>query len=166
MPNNPLNSSVEDLKKWQESVNKSAEQAEDVKEGRCTAEEERKEPGYILYNQIAETSVKLLQLPEVTNAFSSIAKSVGEETSKLIVELMAITMTQSAYQAVCFYDDLLKEELTKHFQQIGECLNITRADVAGHGSALAVFRKQLNEIQNKMKTEEFAKANNITQPEE
>lgn len=160
----PLDKSVEDLNRWKEDINKSAEEAEDVKEGRCTAEEERKEPAYVLYNQIAESSIHILQLPEIVSTFAMISETVGEKTGKALVELMAIAMSQSAYQAICFYDELLKEELSKQFNHVGEHLNIARADIDAHTSALSVFRKQLNDIQNKMKIDTFTKENNVTQP--
>lgn len=161
MQNSSLNNSIDDIKKWQDALHKQAEESEDVKNKKCTIEDEKREPAFMLYNQIAETSVKLLQLPEIVAAFAMLSKSIGEDEAKTLVEVLALTMTQSAYQAICFYDELLKAELTKQFDNVGEHLNTTRADVEAHSGVLAVFRKQLSEIQNKMKIETFTKENDI-----
>lgn len=165
MKNNPLNDSVNELKQCQENIKKKAEESDDVKDGKCTAEEELREPAYVLYNQIAESSIRILQLPEVVNIFAKLSSNIGDDIAKALVELMALTMTQSAHQAVLFYDDLLKTELTKQFDNIGEHLNDTRAIVEGHTGALSVFKTQLNEIQSKLKKDAFAKANGISPTE-
>lgn len=162
MQKTPLNDSVNEIKTFQENIKKTAEQSEDVKAGKCTTEEELQEPAYVLYNQIAESSIKILQLPEVINTFSLLSEKFGDDTSKAIVELMAIAMTQSAHQAVLFYDDLLKAELTKQFDNIGEHLNMALADIAGHSGALSVFKSQLSDIQKKLQIDKFTKDNNVT----
>lgn len=165
MKNNPLNDSVNELKQCQDNLKKKAEEAADVKDGKCTAEEELREPAYVLYNQIAESSIRIIQLPEVVNIFAKLSGTLGDDIAKALVELMALTMTQSAHQAVLFYDDLLKAELTKQFDNVGEHLNGTRAIVEGHTGALSVFKTQLNEIQSKIKKDAFAKANGISPTE-
>lgn len=165
MPETPLNDSINDLRQCQENLKKKAAESEDVKEGKCTVEDELKEPAYLLYNQIAESSIRILQLPEVVKTFAKLSDKLGDDLAKSFVELLALTMTQSAHQAVLFYDDLLKAELTKQFDNVGEHLNDTRAVVEGHTGALSVFKTQLSEIQNKLKKDAFVKANGISPAE-
>lgn len=165
MAETPFNDSINELRQCQEDMKKKAAEAPDVKEGKCTAEEELREPAYLLYNQIAESSIRILQLPEVVKTFSALSDKLGDDLAKSFVELLAMTMTQSAHQAVLFYDDLLKCELTKQFDNVGEHLNDTRAIVEGHTGALSVFKTQLNEIQTKLKKDAFAKANGISPTE-
>lgn len=165
MQETPLNDSINELKQFQEAVKKAAEQSPDVKDGKVTAEEELQEPGYMLYNQIAESSIKILELPEVVKAFAKLTETFGEETSKSLVELFALTMTQSSYQAVLFYDSLLKEELGKQLDNIGVHLNGAKADIEGIKPALTVFKKQIGEIQKKLEIDKFVKDNNITPKE-
>lgn len=165
MSETPFNDSVNELKQCQEDMKKKAEESPDVKEGKCTLEEELQEPAYLLYNQIAESSIRILQLPEVVKTFSALSDKFGDDLAKSFVELLALTMTQSAHQAVLFYDDLLKAELTKQFDNVGEHLNDTRAIVEGHSGALSVFKTKLNEIQTKLKKDAFAKANGISPTE-
>ena len=65
MQNNPLNESIESIKRMQAKMEEAAGNTEDVKNGDATKEEEMQEPAYVLFNGIAETSIKILQSPTV-----------------------------------------------------------------------------------------------------
>lgn len=162
MPETPLNESIKDIKEYQDKLKKAAEESQDVKDGKCTLEDELKEPAYVLYNQIAESSIKILEIPAVVNIFAKLSKTLGEDMSKSIVELFALTMTQSAHQAVLFYDDLLKAELTKQFDNIGEHVNKSQAELEGIKEAINVHRKKIGEIENRIKIDTFIKDNDIS----
>lgn len=162
MESNSLEDSIKDLKDYQDSIKKAAEQSEDVTDGKCTKEDELNEPGYVLFNNIAESSIRILQIPEVVKGFEKLSEKLGEDGSKTLVELIALTMTQSAYQAILFYDDLLKNEITKQFDLYGNTINRTRADIDGQSAAMNVFRKRLDKIEKDLKIKDFSAKNNTT----
>ena len=157
--NNPLEESINDIKNLQDAVKTYAENSDDVKSGKCTKEDELNEPGYILYQHIAESTINILQNPEIVNAFKNISGELSEEVSKNLVTIMAVSMTQAAHHAVLFYDDLLKQELTKQFDEIAKYLNNTKADVEGSKSAISLLRKKISDIENAIKINNFNKKN-------
>lgn len=146
-----LDKSVEDILKFKEKLENGAENTEDVKSGKCTAEDEKQEPGYILYNAISESSIEILKQPTVVKFFENISKDIGEDFSKSLVELLAICMSHSAYTAITFYDQMLKGELTKQFDHYGDHLNAIGGTVKSHDAVLEVFSKRLSELEKKNK---------------
>lgn len=162
MEKTTLNNTIKDLENMRKAMNESVEKSEDVKNGKCTIEDEKREPGYILYNQIAEANIKILSMPATVEIFSKLSENLGEEMSRSLVELLAITMTQSAHQAIIFHDNLLKEEITKQFDNLVEYININHAEISAHTGAIKVFKAQLNEIQKKLQIDSFAKENGMT----
>lgn len=158
----PLTKTIDDIKEYQDKIKENAENSQDVKDGKCTKEDELKEPAYLLYNQIAESNIKILQMPPVVKAFEILNKNLGEESSKTLVELLAILMTQASHQAVLFYDDLLKQELTKQFDLYGDYLNKNIADVNGMKSAIEVIKKRVGNFEHDKTINKFSKENNIT----
>lgn len=158
MEKNKLDEAVNDIEKLKETAEKAAENSEDVKEGKCTAEDEKNELGYILYQNIANTNIQILQHPEVSKAFNNIADLTSEEVSQNLVTLIAIVMTQSAYQAILFYDDMLKAELSKQFDNITNAINGLGADNVGIQSAITIFKQKIGNIEKSLKIEETLKS--------
>lgn len=153
-PKSGLDRSIDDILKYRENLEKCAENTEDVKKGNCTAEDEKQEPGYLLYQAISESSIAILQQPTVVKLFETISKDVGEDLAKSLVELFAISMSNSAYNAITFYDQLLKGELTKQFDHYGDYLNATTATVKAHDGVLEVLNKRVSDIENNIKLRE------------
>lgn len=161
--NNPFDSTIENLKKSTETVDKVTRKAAAEESGQPDdPKEPNREPAYVLYNMIANGSIELLQNESAIKAFQKLAEKTDGETAKLMIEMFAIMLTQSAYNAVVFYDELLKQELTKQFDHFADNINQNRAAISGQHGAILVFKKQLDEIQSKLKIEQFAKENNIT----
>lgn len=153
--NKKIDESVERLNQFKKNLNESAENTEDVKNGEATPDEERAEPTYVLYNQIADTTVKIMKLPSTSKLFTDIANKLDEDTAQKLMELMAICMTHSAYHAVAWYDQLLKEELDKQFNNVGAVIDNIRGDVMGQHGALEVFKEKLGKIENQLKMEKM-----------
>ena len=145
-----LTDDIEAIKRAQEAVNKSADDAEDVKDGTVTADEERQEPAYKLFNGIAETSIKILSMPTVASLINDIGDKLGDDLAKRLTEALTICMTNSAYMAVNFYDDLLKDELTKQFKEVDQNFNKLSADINAHTGVLEVHNKKISDIEKKM----------------
>lgn len=145
-----LNDDINVIKRAQEAVNKSADDAKDVKDGIVTADEERKEPAYVLFNGIAETSIKILSMPTVATLINDIGDKLGEDLAKRLTEALTICMTNSAYMAINFYDDLLKDELTKQFKEVDQNFNKLGADVNAHSGVLEVHNKKISDIEKRL----------------
>jgi len=161
--NNPFDPTINSLKETADAIDNATRKAAEEETGEPNnPEEANTDPAYVLYNTIANTSIELLQNEVVVKAFQKLASTTDAETSKCMIEMFAILLTQSAYNAILFYDELLKQELTKQFNHFADNINENRATINGHHSAMLVFRKQLNEIASKLKIEQFAKENNIT----
>jgi hypothetical protein len=141
-----MSDSIDNLKNIQKQMEQDAENSQDVKDGNCTAEDEKKEPAYILYNNIIETSVQIMQLDPVVNIIKSLTETIGEDTAKSLVELFALTMTHSAHQAILIYDDMLKTELTKQFDHYCTQMNNIGGTVVGHDGALNEFNSRINDL--------------------
>lgn len=158
---NRLDKEIETIRKQQQAVNESAKEVKEVKEGKCTLEDELKEPKYVLYNQITECTIQILQSPTVVDAFTMLSEKLGDEVAGALVDIFAISMTNSAHQAVLFYDELLKKELTKSFDSVGHHINLAKADIQAHTGAIDVFRKRLDKLEQKQKIDKIKKDNEI-----
>lgn len=125
-----------------------------MKSGKCTAEDEKQEPGYLLFKAISESSIEILQQPSVVELFKKVSENIGEDVSKSLVELLAISMSHSAHNAIIFYDQMLKGELTRQFDHYGDHLNAIGGTVRSHDSVLEVFSKRLSKIETTLKLNE------------
>lgn len=149
--NNPLNQSIDDMKKFKEKLEEATHHTEDVENGDATPEEEQHEPDYILYQAIADNSIQIMQMDEVINLFTKISNSVGGDITKDLITLLTIIMTNSAYSAISFYDNLLKDELQAQFVNIGDAFNNIGADVNAHTGAISVHKASLEAIEKRLK---------------
>ncbi len=149
---------METIKEAKKKVEEAIQHTDDVKDGKSTPEEEKQEPGYLLYNQIADTMLEIMQKPEITSAFVAIGKKLGDDVSTNLVNIIAICTVTVAHNAIVFYDDLLKKELTQQFSFFGNHLNECKADVAAFRSVLEVFKKRIDETTKKEQLDQFQKA--------
>lgn len=147
---NALENEIKNLKDNHERVIKDAEEAAKKND------QEISPLMKILYDEIVESNIEILQDPNVVEKFKSLADKFGDDTSKTIVDLFAVTMTLSSFRAIMFYDEHLTKELDKSFKFIENNLNINRADIKGCKGAIDVFRNRLEEINSKLVTSEIA----------
>ena len=145
MPN--LNDSIDEIKRFQENLNKAAETNDDVKAGISTPEEEKEEPEFQMYDVIAETTIKILQNEHVVNTFNELAKKVGDELTKSIIESISIMMTNSAFNAILWYDKLMEKNIVPQFNALVEKVNMLDADVTGYGGAIRVLKEKVSLIE-------------------
>lgn len=153
----PLNDSVESIKNFQNKMEEAAGKTEDVKDGTSTKEEEKQEPAYVLFSAIAETSINILQMPAVIETFDAVSAKIGDELTKKLIEAITLIMTNSAYQAVSFYDGMLKDELNKELDNISNSINMVAADVNAHTGVLEVFKARLDKFEKGNKIDEIKK---------
>lgn len=160
--NNPFNDTIDNFNKAKNIIDEETRKQDDTVEDVTKETDENNHPAYVLYNAIANNSIELLKNDTIVNTFRKLATAVGEDISKSMVEMFAILLTQSAYQAILFYDTLLKQELDNQFNHFAEHINASRADINAHHSALKVFKQQLSEIQTKLNINEIEKTHNIS----
>jgi predicted aminopeptidase len=120
-------------------------------------DEEIKDPANILFNEISETSIHILQDPAINNCFAEIAKELKEETVRQLVTVIGICMTHSAYQAITFYDELLKAELSKQFDNLSHHINLCKTDDEAIKASFSILRKQFDEVKNEIINKQFPK---------
>lgn len=159
--NNPFNNTINTLNERNKEVDKFTRKIDEEMKEDYNKNEENDNPAFILYNSITKTSIELLQSESAIETFKKIESKIGEDATKSMIEMFAIMLTQSSYDAVLTYDSLLKKELDKQFDHFAEHLNIAKADIEAHQGALTVFRKQLNEIQTKLEISKIKNENNI-----
>ena len=147
-----LDEAINEIKRFQKILNNAASNTDDVKTGKCTTDDEKQEPSFIIYNAIAENSINILQQPDVVELFKSISTKLDETISKSLVELIAVAMTQSAYNAILLYDDLLSKSLTDQFNDYNQIINKLAATVSGCNGALEVFKSRIGELETRVNT--------------
>ena len=150
----------ESTKKIEEAVKKEAEE-----------NEENINFGLKLYNGIMNTVIEILRSESIVNRFTEITKAFdgkpdfgefGDKILKPFIEIISLCMSQSAYQAIIFYDEMLKDELDKSFKIVGDGLNTHNAELAAHQGALEVFKQRLGEVEKTLKLNEISKENNVS----
>ena len=139
---------VKEAQQFQKNLEEAAKHTKDVQDGKCTPEEEKEEPAFKLYNSIAESTVKILQNDVVQKGLMEIGEKLGPEVMSAMVQILTISMTYSAHEAVVFYDELLKQELQRNFNQMGEALNATNALVRAHDAMIKIHQKKIQELEN------------------
>jgi division protein CdvB (Snf7/Vps24/ESCRT-III family) len=148
--NNPLNESIDDIKGFKEKLKEATKFTEDVKNGDATPEDEQQEPDYILYQAIADSSIQIMQMDEVINLFSKLSSKLTEPLTKDLITLLTIVMTNSSYNAISFYDNLLKDELQAQFQAICDAFNQMAGEVHAHTGVFEVYKKRLDTIESRL----------------
>ena len=114
-----------------------------------------------LFHQITEGTIQILQSPEIEKSLVTIGENMNmdQESITSLINIIAIAMNNSAYQAILFYDDLLKAELTKQFDNIGHHINLGKADMEAFKSVLQIHQKQIGEIRTILKIDTIKKEN-------
>lgn len=159
--NDKFDKMIKDWENLNNGLNDAVKNTEDVKNGTSTEEEEKKEPAYILLHSIMEGTSQMLQMPQVVAVFEQLSGKLGQDETLSLIQLLSILMTYSAHNAITLYDELLKNELQGQFDHISEHINYTKADVAAHTAVLEVHKKQLNELEKKLKLDSFKKDNGL-----
>lgn len=145
--NCPFEENITDLRHTQEKLKDAAENSEDVRNGVSTPEEEKKEPGYVIYNEIMETTVKILQSDTMASVFATMAEKIGEDMTKSFITALSLAMTHSSYNAIVLYDHMIKSELQKSFDTIGEGVNNLSGIVNGHHGAMSVMKSRIEALE-------------------
>lgn len=114
----------------------------------------------MLYGSILTTIKEMLETSETQAIFTELSKILGDKTESL-VNLLVFTMTHSAYSAIIYYDELLKNELANQFDHMTEFVNNMNADITAMKSVIKVHSKKIDEINQNADISKFRKDNNI-----
>lgn len=173
-PENPeLQEAIEDVKETLEAHDKALGETDDVKEGNCTKEDEAAEPANVLFRAISELTIQILADPVIDQSFAIIDKNlnalvaedpkpsqelkatISKEIISTLINIIAVSMSHSAYNSLLLYDDLIKKELDNQFDHVGKHLNTTKADVEGLKALSQIFRRQISDINKKLDIEDI-----------
>lgn len=141
MINENVKKSIDNIKKVQGEINNNPE----------FSKEENK-LGNVLFNQITECSIEILKNPEINKALKNIENEhdLKESSITSLINIIAIAMSESAYNAILFYDDLLKKELQRQIDHIGNHINTSKSDIEGMKSVLLIHQKRIEELKNNL----------------
>lgn len=161
MQQKPFDKIIDSMEKTIDKINKIPEESEntDAESGENKKENEQR-PEYDLYKAILASSIEMLKLPETEQVFNNLKDLIGDKTESLI-DLFILSMTHSAYNAIVYYDSLLKEELSNQLDNIGKYINNLNADVTAMKSVIKVHSKKIDDIKSSIEIEEFKKNINI-----
>ncbi len=150
MSENKINEQINNMKNFQENMKKASEETADVKDGVTTPEEEQQEPSYVLFNAITENCIQTLQLESVAASMNKIGDKLGDDLTAELCTVMAVLMSQTAFNAVMFYDDILNKSLDEKFKEYDTIINDVSATTKGINGAMEVFKTRIGEIQKKI----------------
>jgi len=144
---NILNESAEGIEKFKEEMNTAAENSEDVKNGKCTAEEEKMEPEFILSKGIADTCLNILRSEAVATAIADFINALKCDPAVIepLMSLISITTVNACYDSLILYDNMLKRELEGQFNNFNRAMSDVMGDVTAHTGALEVLRKRIDD---------------------
>jgi len=148
-----LNQHIDSMQSFKEKLKSDIENSPDVKEGKCTVEDEKAEPSYYLSAAIADTCIDIMQSKAVLEASSELVNKLGcsPDAIKPLFSLLTLVTVNSAYNAIVLYDDLLKGELSKQFDNYGEKLNQVIGDTNAHTGAITVLRNEITKLKKNEK---------------
>lgn len=155
---NPLEKAAQDIEALSGAVRLMAENSPEVKAGKISVEDELKEPAYVLYEQITKSTAAIFRDTGIASTFKHLSGKIGEEATADIMNLIAICMTQSAHQAVIFYDELLKVELKAELDTIIKQTNNNGASIKAHDAVIKVFKSALDKINKKLLIDDIGKS--------
>ena len=141
---------VDEINNFREAMRKATENSDDVKDGISTVEEEQQEPEFVLFDAIAESSINTLQMDAVVESMNKIADKLGDDLTSELCTIMAVLMSNSAFNAIMFYDDLLREQINEKFKEYDSIINDISAVTNGMNGAMEVFKKRIGDIQDKL----------------
>jgi arsenate reductase-like glutaredoxin family protein len=136
---NILNQAANEVKEIQDKVDAKLEE-------KCPEGLESHEN--ILFKEISSTVIKILTDPATTQSFKGIADKLGVDISKELVELVSTTVTFATYNAIAFYDGLIKEKISESLREIGDIIQT-------QGSDIQVLQMKIGDIEKQKLTSKF-----------
>ena len=144
---------INELKDAKETIEKAAENSEDVKNGKCTKEDEKQEPMYYFSQAISDTCIQILESDATLNAISDLLTELKLEAKVAgpLFNLLFITMVNASFNSIVLYDKILTKALDDQFNMYNENFSKLFADVSAHTGAIDVLRSKISKLENQEK---------------
>lgn len=162
MASKVIDDALKSIQQMRDGLRTIAESSPDVKEGKCTVEDELQEPGYVLYSEIINVVASYFENPAVQQLCETIGDRIGNDATSDIISLLSVAMAHASYNSILAYDAKLKAELSEQFQPIIDSCNKNSGDIQTFNSALQIFRVQLGELTGKDKLDKMVKDQNAS----
>ena len=151
MEQNDIKDSIEEIKSFKKKIKENIKNDPNVKSGKITEEELENEPMIELYDAISDASISILSLPSVNRAFEILKNKIGNENAKSLIEMLAVVMTNSAMNAVVYYDSKQDPMLEKMFNDFKERINLHGSIIDGHEDILKIYRNKVDALEHDVK---------------
>jgi hypothetical protein len=156
LKNNPLEDSINEISEVKENLLGLIKNSKKVKDGVLTEEEAMHEPENIVYLNIVDTIIHILKNEELSKQFKLLEENnISNEAIKILINIIAVITTNATYSAVVFYDELLKKELSKQFDNLGNHINKLTSEINGIKPACEVYNKKIGNIEKILKINEI-----------
>lgn len=149
---NKLDEIIKELQNGAKVFDDNIPNLDEVKDGTLTEDEAKKEPSILLFRTTLSTAVETLNSDLMRNKFKEmIDNGFTEEMAADLLSSIAIDVACSVFKSIIYYDDLLKDQLTKQFDNIADYFNIMRSEVSGTQKAMVTFTDKLNQLEKEIK---------------
>ena len=92
----------------------------------------------IRFNKVSESVIEILQNDCTVGTFEKLAKELGNNTTKHLIELLSIIMSAAMLNTWKLSED--------DFKLLIHHINLIKADMEGHTALIRVMKKQIEEI--------------------
>ncbi len=108
-----------------------------------------------LFNAIIDTSINILKTEAVQEMFDELKKELSPQCTGTLVKLLTVVMSQSAYHAIMFHDELLRMELIKQFDSLIHHINLNKQDIGEMKSHIQVANKKISMLHEHLQIAEM-----------
>lgn len=145
---NPFQDVIQDIQGVQSRFTKLAEEADP----QDPAQADKNSLAYLLYNEIMETTIRILASDTMTDVFRQVSEKMGTTVSQQLITAMSMAMTHSAYQAILYYDGMMQQRLSEIFEVYSRGYTTLAANVNGIMGALQSYKSRLEKLDPTPKT--------------
>lgn len=149
---------INHLQKFKEAVNVANEESKKEHDNPNYDAGDEEDPSIIMFDNIADNCIDLLQTPEIAKAMNNIADiitpSLGQENADRITSdictIVAVMITNTAFGAISAYDKQLADALNDRFRGYNTAISNLGATVNGQKGAVSVINERVEECRQKL----------------
>lgn len=97
----------------------------------------------LLFDEISNTVIKILTDPSTNAAYARLKEKLNTDISKELVELISTVTTFATYNAIAFYDMMIKEQIQSNFKEFGDI-------ILRHDGDIEVLRLKVGDIEKRL----------------
>lgn len=145
-----LSELVQEIEETQKNIQESYQSKQEEENGESPEAPVEDDIGKILSDAITSSTVEILSDPAILNQFNIMKAALDENNHAgaitALTSIIAISASHAAYQAIIFHDSLLKQELTKQFENIANYINNHRTNLGLQEVKIQVLEKKINDL--------------------